>query len=254
MTFLSRFEKEDLLTGTFVQTGHPIMSEFIGTVGFDFILIEAEHSVMTEETILHMVQSLAASKTNCLVRVPGIDRITLSRFMDMGVEGIVIPQLRTLEDLETIKKAILHPPYGERGLGNARMYGYGYAITQGTIDEVPQPFIGVQIETKEALEILDEIASSEYIDSLFIGPADLGMSLGIFGDFDHPVLTEKIKEIVEVAKKYDKKVGMYAGNIDMAVKWAEFGLDYVVINSDLGMLQEAALVYLDKIDEVRNKK
>ena len=106
----------------------------------------------------------------------------------------------------------------------------------------------IQIETREALENLESILAVEFYDMVFIGPGDLSMNLGIFGEFSNPVLTEEIANIIRKSRGYKKKIGIFAGNMEMAVQWLKQGVDLVAINSELGLLAQYVKQSLSKLE------
>jgi 4-hydroxy-2-oxoheptanedioate aldolase len=106
----------------------------------------------------------------------------------------------------------------------------------------------LQIETREAVENLDKILDVEFYDMIFIGPGDLSMNLGVFGEFSNPILTDEIANIIRKSKEVKKKVGIFAGNIENAVQWLKQGVDLVTINSELGLLAQYVKQSLGKLE------
>lgn len=230
------------LTGTFIGTPHPVMTEFVGHLGFDFVCIDAEHNAMTLETLQKMLQGLQGTPTYGMVRVPMIGYEYISGALDIGADALLIPQVRTLEDIEKIRQFSQYPPIGRRGCGPSRLWDYGDGIGQlGTADGDLNytTNIVVQIETVQALENLDRIVEADFIDMFFIGPGDLSMDMGIFGQFSNPKLVDTIMMIREKTARAGKRLGVFAGNFEAAANWFEKGFDMVIINSELAILSGA---------------
>ncbi|MDO4278265.1 MAG: aldolase/citrate lyase family protein [Lachnoclostridium edouardi] len=228
------------LIGTFIGTPHPVMTEFVGHLGFDFVTIDAEHNAMHLETVQKMLQSLKASSTYGMVRVPVLSYEAVSGALDIGADALLIPQIRTMEDINKLKQFSQYPPIGRRGAGPSRLWDYGDSIGN-LAGEDPNytTNIIVQLETVQAVENIDQIVESDFIDMFFIGPGDLSMDMGIFGQFGHPKLVETIMLLREKTKKAGKRLGIFAGNFEAAKSWYEKGFDMTIINSELAIMGTA---------------
>jgi len=246
--FKQRLQKGKPLVGTFIQIAHPVMTEFVGKLGFDFLLIDSEHSAMHIETIQSMLQGIAATPSYGVVRIPTISYEYIASSLDAGADAIVVPQVRNVEDVLKVKEAALYPPEGKRGIGPGRATDFGLNIMERKVSPNKDTVVIIQIETREALENLESILAVEFYDMVFIGPGDLSMNLGIFGEFSNPVLTEEIAHIIRKSRGYKKKIGIFAGNMEMAVQWLKQGVDLVAINSELGLLAQYVKQSLSKLE------
>lgn len=247
-SFKERLQKGKPLLGTFIQTPHPVMAEFVGKLGFDFLLIDSEHSAMHIETIQSMLQGIAATPSFGIVRIPTISYEYIASTLDAGADAIVIPQVRDVEDILKVQEAALYPPEGKRGIGPGRATSFGLSIMERKVAPDRDTVVIIQIETREALENLEKILSVKFYDMVFIGPGDLSMNLGVFGEFSNPILTDEISNIIRKSREYEKKVGIFAGNIEMAVQWLKQGVDLVTINSELGLLAQYVKQSLGKLE------
>lgn len=246
-TFKELVNSNKKMIGTFISVPHSIVTEYVGKLGFDFICIDSEHAAMNNETIQSMLQGVGNTSAFGVVRVPTLSYQCISSTLDMGADAILVPQIRTVEDVLKIREYALYPPVGKRGIGPGRATDYGAAIGAKAENPDKNTSIIIQIETKEALDNLDVILEFDFYDMLFIGPGDLSMSLGIFGQFSHPKLVEAIEKVLGLAHKAGKKAGIFAGNMDAAIKWLNAGFDMVIINSELGLLAEVAGAGLKKV-------
>jgi len=226
------------------------MTEFVGKLGFDFVLIDSEHSAMQIETIQAMLQGLSATPTYGVVRIPKISSEYIATYLDAGADAIVVPQVRTVEDVLRVQEAALYPPEGKRGIGPGRATDFGLRIMERKVDPNKDTVVIIQIETREALEDLEKILAVKFHDMVFIGPGDLSMNLGVFGEFSNPILTEEIANIIRKSKEAKKKVGIFAGNIEMAAQWLKQGVDMVTINSELGLLAQYVKQSLGKLESL----
>jgi len=226
------------IVGTFIGTPHPVITEFIGHLGFDFLTIDSEHNAMHLETVQRMLQGLSACNTYGMVRVPGITYEAIAGALDIGADAILVPQIRTVDDIMKIKAFSQYPPKGRRGVGPGRSVIYGNTI--GKLAEQSNTGVGIviQLETVQAVQNIDDIlrAADDFVDMFFIGPGDLSMDMGIFAQFSNPKLIDTIMMLRERTKAAGKKLGIFAGDFDAACKWLDKGFDMVIINSELGLL------------------
>ncbi|UCH02681.1 MAG: 4-hydroxy-2-oxo-heptane-1,7-dioate aldolase [Candidatus Bathyarchaeota archaeon] len=206
--------------GTFVGIGHPDVTEWLSHLGFDWLLIDAEHSPIGLETIQKMIQSMSSVK-GCvpIVRPQWNDPVIIKRVLDIGAYGVLIPWVNSKEDAVAAVRACKYPPEGIRGFGprRAAMFDPDYFKTAN--DEL---LIAVQIETATALKNLDEILSVEGIDACYIGPWDLSCSLGygVPPKWDEHRYKEAFDKVLTASKKWNKAAGMFAtiNNINWAIE------------------------------------
>lgn len=247
--FKEVIRSEKKIMGTFLGTPHPVMSEFIGHCGFDFVCIDAEHNAMHYETVQKMLQGLQGTSTYGMVRVPTISYEYISGALDIGADALLIPQIRTVEDIEKIRQYSLYPPKGRRGCGPSRIWDYGDSIGQlGTKEDINYATnVVAQIETVEAVKNIEDIVNTDFIDMFFIGPGDLSMDMGIFAQFDNPKLISTIMQVRSVTEKAGKKLGIFAGNFEAAEHWCAQGFDMCIINSELALLSNTITEGLKKL-------
>ncbi len=248
--FKERLRRGKQLLGTFIQVPHPVMAEFAGKLGFDFLLVDTEHSAMHIETVQGMLQSLASTPAYGIVRVPGISPQSIASYLDSGANAVVVPQIRTVEDVWQVQSAALYPPEGKRGIGPGRATDFGLKILERKETPNKDVVVIIQIETREALDNLDQILDVQFYDMVFVGPGDLSMNLGILGEFSHPLLTGEIERIIKKAKGLRKKVGIFSPDVDTAIKWLEYGVDLVTISSDLGLMARCIKQDLSSLEKV----
>lgn len=239
------------ITGMFVGTPHPVMTEFLGRLGFDFLTIDAEHNAMHLETVQKMRQGLAATPTYGMVRVPTISYDAISGALDIGADAILIPQIRTAGDIERIREYALYPPNGRRGSGPSRAWDFGSTIMEMARNADRKTNVIVQIETVSALNNLDAILDNDFVDMYFIGPGDLSMDMGIFGQFSNPKLMEAIMMVREKTWAAGKRLGIFAGSFDSAADFYQKGFDMTIVNSDLGNLGNYITKELSKVQFVK---
>ncbi len=243
----SQAMKNHQLMGLFIQTPHGIISEFAASLGFDFIILDGEHSVYQIDQLHSMVRSNRNTNTYTMVRVPTLSYEYISRYLDMGADSILIPQAQSVADVEKLKEFVMYPPDGKRGIGPVAMVDYGLSIGSFKDDKYKSTNIALQIETKGAYDDLDKILEYDFIDSIFIGPVDLSMSLGVFMEFDNPILIDAIETIITKTKKAGKSVGIYGSTPDSASRWLEKGANYVAIGTELSLMADGLKLFLDEM-------
>ena len=231
------------LVATFIGTPHPVMTEYVGHLGFDFVCIDSEHNAMHLETVQKMLQSLSHTPTYGMVRVPTLSYESVTGALDIGADALLIPQIRTVDDIVRLKTFSQYPPIGRRGVGPSRLWEYGDSIGKlgepGDINKTTN--IVIQLETVSAVENIDGILkeSADFVDMFFIGPGDLSMDMGIFGQFSNPKLVDTIMYLREKTRAAGKRLGVFAGNFQAAKNWFDKGFDMVIINSELAILGSA---------------
>lgn len=169
--------------------------------------------------------------------------------LDAGADALLIPQIRTMDDIRRLKEYSQYPPIGRRGSGPSRLWDYGDSITQLAAgrDMNRTTNVVVQLETVQAVEHIDEIVQSDFIDMFFIGPGDLSMDMGIFAQFTNPKLTDTIMLLREKTAKAGKRLGIFAGSFEAAKNWYAKGFDMCIVNSELALLSSAVVGELDKL-------
>lgn len=207
----------EAVVGTFIGLGHPDVTERLSRLGFDWLLLDAEHGPLGFETLQRMMQSMNGTSCIPIVRPQWNDFVVVKRVLDIGAYGVLIPWVNSRGEAEAAVRACRYPPEGIRGWGprRAAMFDPEYYATAN--EEV---LVAVQIETQKALDNLDEILSVEGIDACYIGPWDLSCSLG-FGvppRWDEPRYLEAFDRVLRAAEEWGKPAGMFA-NIDN-IGWA----------------------------------
>lgn len=215
-------------------------AEAIAGAGFDWILIDTEHSPADVENVLGQLQAMAPYPTNPVVRVPWNDMVTIKRFLDIGTQSLLIPQVNTAEEAKNAVAYTRFPTQGVRGVaGTTRATRFGRVkdYARKAHEEI---CVIVQAESRESLDNLEAIAAVDGVDCIFIGPADLHASLGYIGERAHkdvlPVIEDAIKRIV----KTGKAAGILTDGEEGGRRWLAAGATFVGVGSDLGLLARGA--------------
>ncbi len=245
-----KLQKGEVVIGTFVSLGHPDVTERLSRLGFDWLVIDGEHSPMGLETMQQMLQAMNGSNCTPIVRPQWNDMVIIKRVLDIGAHGVLVPWINTKEEAEYAVRACKYPPEGLRGYGprRAALFDPDYAKTAN--DEI---LVVVQIETTKAVSNIDDILSVKGIDACYIGPFDLSQSFGCcppqFGnsqfELANPQYMDAFDKVVAAAKKWGKPAGMFASQEN--IQWAiEKGFTLNTVGDADSFLMQGAKIALEK--------
>ncbi len=233
--FRNRVLAGEFLGGTFLNLGSSITAEMAGVAGFDWVLLDYEHGPGSDTTLLHQLQALASTPAIPIVRIAANEPPRFKRALDAGAQGIMVPYVSSAAEAEAAVAAMQYPPRGIRGvarLTRAVAFGQDFNTVYAHAHEMLVTM--VQIETREAVERVDEIAAVEGADVLFLGPLDLSVNLGIYGDYTHPVFVEAITRVAAAARRAGKAAGILALDPSHIAPWRELGYTVIALGSDAG--------------------
>ena len=233
--------------GVWLVSGAPSTAEALGNAGFDFLVVDTEHTPLDPPQVADVLRAIAGSPASAIVRPPWNDMVTLKRLLDVGAQSLLIPFVQNAEEARRAVAHTRYPPEGVRGVAAVQRASRWGNVPNYAKTAASEICVIVQIETITALEQLPEIAAVPGIDSLFIGPADLAASMGHLGDFNHPDVQARIKHGVEMARKAGKPIGTVGPTPEMVVRYLEYGFTWIAINSDIGMMVGRAQEWLGKV-------
>lgn len=218
------------------------LSRAIARAGFDWICVDCEHGNIADNQMHESVAAIASCSVSPIVRIPANEGWMVKRALDSGAHGIVVPLLYTADDARKLVQTAKFPPTGGRGYGSP--FSMGMFDVQGNLSGLEylqnaneNLLTVVQIETKEALANVEEIAAVDGIDVIFIGPYDLGNNIGhpVLGDFD-PELYEAIAKILKAARNAGKHSGIYATSGEQARRYADQGFQMISVVNDMSAI------------------
>lgn len=208
--------------------------------GFDWVLIDGEHAPLTLADAMSHLRTLEGKSLVPIVRLAWNDSVLLKQYLDAGVRTVMLPFVQSGEEAAQAVAAMRYPPYGHRGVAlmhRASRYGRMKDYLQHAHQDL---FLIVQIETRDALDRLEEIAAIDGVDALFFGPSDLAASLGHIGRPDHPRVMEAIRDARERVRAMGKSSGVLASSGDIAEQHLRAGFDFVSVTSDCALLFNGA--------------
>lgn len=229
----------------------PGIGVLFARAGFDFFFVDMEHGCFSAETVSDMVISARAADIPLIVRPPSRKASEyLSRPLDSGASGLLVPQIQSVEDVKNIVRWCRYPPIGERGVALARQHTFfeagDTAETMAQLNE--EVLIALQIEHRQAIDSLEEILSVPGIDVAFIGPSDLSVSLGKPGQADDPIVVEAVQRVIDVCGEKGVIPGIHTGSVEKAGYWIERGMKMIGFKTDIKFILE---ICKDSVQKLR---
>ena len=214
--------------------------EVIAGAGFDWILLDCEHSPNDLESLLTQLQAAAPYATHPVVRVPWNDMVNIKRVLDVGAQSLLIPYVSTAEEAKAAVAHTRYPPAGVRGVaGTTRATRFG-RIKDYAKRAHEEICVLVQVETQAAVDNIEAICAVDGVDGVFIGPADLHASLGYTGEIANPKVKPMIDEAIKRIRKAGKAPGILTPNEADAKHWLSCGGLFVAVGADVGILARGA--------------
>ena len=195
--------------GTWITLAQPAIAEIMANSGFDWIAVDLEHSTITIREAEELIRIISLSDVIPLVRLTSNDSNQIKRVMDAGSSGVIIPMVKTVDDVKHAVDAVKYPPNGERSVGLARAQKYGNSFNEYIEWQKKESIVIVQIEHIDAVNNLEEIFKVDGVDGYIIGPYDLSASLGIPGEFEETVFINAMERIKKVASDFDVMGGIH---------------------------------------------
>jgi len=243
-----------LSIGSWIQMGHPVIAEIMASAGFDWLVVDLEHSTITLREAEDLIRVIDLKGVVPLVRLSSNNSEQIKRIMDAGSQGVIVPMVNSPEEAEAAVASVKYPPSGRRSFGLARAQGYGPRFEDYLAWERDNSLVIVQIEHIDAVNCLESILSVEGVDAYFVGPYDLSGSLGIPGQFDHPEFLEAMNRIPEIAKKCGVPGGVHIvePDADQLKKSIEQGNTFIAYGADIRMLDTVCRDGLMHVAELRS--
>lgn len=226
--------------GCWSALASPISTEVLGLAGFDWLVLDGEHAPNDISTFIPQLMALKGSLSAPVVRVPTNDAVIMKRLLDIGFYNFLIPFVETDEEARQAVAATRYPPLGIRGVSvshRANMFG---TVPDYFAQSDKNITILVQIESQAGLDNIDQIAATEGVDGIFVGPSDLAAALGHLGNAGHPEVQQAIRHIFARAKAQGKPSGILAPVEADARRYLEWGATFVAVGSDLGLFRAAS--------------
>lgn len=244
--FLARVRAPEVVFGTFANLGCPLSAEICGTAGFDWVLVDLEHGAGDEQQMLAQLQALASTKAAGLVRVESNDRVRVTKALDAGAAGVMVPRVETADAARAAVQHVRYPPGGDRGVA---VMHRGSRFGARSAEEMASfcPLVIAEVETAETLDGLGDIAGISGVDVLFLGPADLTWSLGIPGQIGHERYLEAAGAIADQAKRTGKAAGILVSAAEQVPGYLALGYSFIGIAGESALLSRSARAVLSAV-------
>jgi 4-hydroxy-2-oxoheptanedioate aldolase len=233
--------------GAWLVSGAASTAEALGCVGFDFLVVDTEHTPIDVPQMIGILQTIAGTSAQAIVRPAWNDMVMVKRALDAGAQSLLFP---FVQDAEEAKRAVAYtryPPGGVRGVA-AMHRGSRYGTIPNYVKRAQEEIcVIVQIETLSAYDQIEAIAAVPGVDSLFIGPADLSASMGFLGDMGNPAVQDKLAAGAQACRRLGKPCGIVGSSPEIVAKFLQYGFSWVAVGSDLAMLVSRAQDFLGAV-------
>lgn len=222
--------------GLWVTLEAPSIAEIAAYLGLDWIVIDAEHGHLDWKEIVEHLRAVRGTRTAALVRIEQIDAGRIKRVLDLGADGILVPQVRCAEEIRRAVEFAKYPPWGTRGLGAERATRWGVELADYARRANDETLVIPMLEHVECAESLDEIVAIEGIDAFYFGPADFSASCGQLGGWDPPGVAERLAQAKDRLREANIPCGILGRDLADAQRRLAEGFQMIGLGSDTGML------------------
>lgn len=239
--FSERVYKKENIVGTMIRfCRNPIILNIAQDAGLDFVMIDMEQGSYSFELLSDFFIAASSMGIGAFVRVPELSRGYVSRALDLGARGVMVPMIETVEQAKALVEWSKYTPIGNRGMsayGGHTRYHKEKDIC-GMMARLNEHMLTIaQIETAKAVQAVDDIAAVNGIDVLLVGPNDLSVSLGCPGDLNCPQEQEAILKVAQACQKNRKVFGIH-GNLDLLGKWMPYGMNFIMNYTDIDIMAD----------------
>ena len=247
-----RLRDNKLSIGSWITIGHPAIAEIMAKAGFDWLVIDMEHTSIDFLTAQVLITIIQGYGLDALVRVAKNDEVEIKKALDIGADGVIVPMINSKEDAQKAVSFTKYPPQGSRGVGLFRAQGYGYSFEdyrQWLKDNI---VIIAQIEHLDAVNNIEDIISTDGIDGVIIGPYDLSGSMGYPGQYERYDVKRAIESVISSCKNKDFPVGFHVIETEPKkfIEKAKMGCSLLVYSVDFFFLGDKAREGIMAIKEV----
>ena len=243
--------------GSWLQLGpYPGVAEVLANAGYDWLAIDCEHSDIDIEGFSTLARAIHGRGPTVMIRVKENDVMEIRQALDMGAQGIIVPLINNANEAEKAVAAAKYPPCGIRGFCFGRMNNYGEDFVEYVQTANNEIAVIVMIESKEAVENIDEILSVDGVDGVFVGPYDLSGSYGITGQTSHKVIQTALKKIAESCRQHNKSAGLHIvyPTEEAIEKTISDGFTFIALGVDMVFLREGCKTALNSAKSITLKK
>lgn len=251
MSLKTKLKNNQLTVGSWIMMGNPMSVEVMALAGFEWLVIDIEHTSIDLETTQVLITTIQANGMKALVRVTKNEEVIIKRVLDMGADGIIVPMVCSKEDAIQAINYAKYPPVGKRGVGLYRASKYGTKFEEYKKWVNEELVIIAQIEHIDAVKNIDEILQVEGIDGTIIGPYDLSGSIGYPGEFERDDVKNAVTKVLNKCKQYNVPSGFHVVDTDpdaLKIK-IDQGCTFLAYGIDYFFMRDAAISGMNKLKE-----
>src|SRR5882757_1223258 len=247
-TLVSAWSRGATTLGAWTTLNTPLVAESLALVGHDYVCVDQQHGISSDSSLVAGLMAIAAGGATSLVRVAANDPSMIGKALDSGADGVIIPSVNDRGEAERAVQSCTYAPHGERSIGPIRTAASGRGPTPPTPDP---PVCIVMAESVSAVSNIDEICAAPGVDAVYIGPADLALSLGCAPSLGAApgVHAEAIAKIVSACSRHDVISGIHCGSAQQVIECVKMGIQMVTVSTDSQLLASAATRRLNDVDE-----
>ncbi len=232
------------LLGTWFMSAAPSVAEALGHCGFDFLVIDMEHSPIDIGEAIALMRTVAGTAAESMVRLAWNDQVRVKQVLDAGARNILFPFVQSADEARAAVSYTRYPPEGVRGVAAVHR-GSRFGQTKDYLKNASNDIaVIIQLETPAAIERLPSIAAVPGVDSLFVGPGDLSAAMGRIGEVGHPEVQALLAKAAKDARAAGKPIGIVGPNPEMVSRFIDYGYTWVAVASDLGLLTGRAIDWI----------
>ena len=231
-----KLQQREFCLGSWITLGHPAIGEIMASKGFDFLVVDMEHTVIGLESAQHLFRSIESKGCVPIARLGESSENLIKRVLDAGAYGILVALVNDAEGVKKVVSAAKYPPRGIRGVGLARAQGYGYDFERYKKWAADGPIVMTLVEHIEAIRNIDSILSVEGLDGTLIGPYDLSGSLGCPGEFERREVKQAIAAYEAACKRHQKPMGFHVVHPDAKKIMEKKKKGYTFVGAGLDIL------------------
>lgn len=232
--------------GAFVTAPSAEVVEVLAIAGYDFAILDTEHTATGIETVVDMIRGAEAFGMPAIVRVPDDSPKAISRYLDVGAYGVQVPMVHTAEQAAAIVRAMKFAPEGMRGMSGGRGTRWGRVADYLAVAN-REYLVSVMCESAEGVGNIRDIVRVPGVDAVFIGAFDLSQSLGVAGQTTHPRVEEAIQTVLDACREAGVIPGIVAPGVELARRRAEQGFRYITVLDDMAFFMDCVEDRLNRV-------
>lgn len=252
-----KIKNKEKMIGMYIQLTDISIARIAALAGYDFVWVDLEHTYMSYETLMAHILTLKTTGVPVIVRAPQDDLTATKKIVEMGVDGIIFPMVRTVEEANRVISNTLYPPYGTRGFGPMLAIDYGMKDVVEYVDNNHNELCRfIQIEHQDLIDNLDEVMKNEFIDGYIFGPNDLSGTHNLLGRPFEDKITKIMKDTIKRLHDNGKYVGIASGGYgdDVVKHWASFEPDMLSAGADFEFIRDGALNNRKNLEKIFKNK